>query len=111
VGNNADLARAAARWSLAARLPWADVQLDAEEVSADVDAFVEAFGAEGMARNMPNEWLDAFSAAGTPEHAADIIHKVIDAGADSIIFQPLDGDPACLDEYIQHLMPTLKTDK
>jgi hypothetical protein len=32
-----------------------------------------------------------------------------EAGADSIILQPLDEDPACLDEYAKYLMPELRT--
>jgi alkanesulfonate monooxygenase SsuD/methylene tetrahydromethanopterin reductase-like flavin-dependent oxidoreductase (luciferase family) len=54
-----------------------------------------------------HEWLDVLSAAGTPEQAARAIRHWVDAGADSVIFQPLDGDPDCLDEYIHYLMPLL----
>jgi alkanesulfonate monooxygenase SsuD/methylene tetrahydromethanopterin reductase-like flavin-dependent oxidoreductase (luciferase family) len=96
------------RQSLAARLPWADVQIDALGISAEVARFIETHGADSLVRNMPDEWLDAFSAAGTPEQAADAIQRLMDAGADSVIFQPLDGDPACLDEYIRYLMPLLR---
>jgi hypothetical protein len=39
---------------------------------------------------------------------ADAIQRLVDAGADAIVFQPLNGDPACLDEYIRDLMPRLK---
>ena len=108
VNRDGDAARAAMRRSLAARLPWADVQLNALGITAEVDAFIKTHGIDGVAQHMPDEWLDAFSAAGTPEQAANAIQCLSAAGADSIVFQPLDGDPACLDEYIHDLMPRLK---
>jgi alkanesulfonate monooxygenase SsuD/methylene tetrahydromethanopterin reductase-like flavin-dependent oxidoreductase (luciferase family) len=57
---------------------------------------------------MPDEWVDAFSAAGTPEQVTETIQRLTDAGADSIVFQPLDGDADCLEEYAHYLMPRLK---
>ncbi|MBN1536279.1 MAG: hypothetical protein JW908_06070 [Anaerolineales bacterium] len=56
----------------------------------------------------PAAWVDAFAAAGTPDQVIAAINRLAEAGADSIVFQPLDGDPDCLDEYIQYLMPRLK---
>ena len=109
VNSDGGAARAALRRSLAARLPWADVQLEALGISAEVAAFVQAHGVEGMARQMPDAWVDAFSAAGTPDQAAGAVERLMEAGADSVVFQPLDGDPACLDEYIRYLMPRLKS--
>ena len=108
VGPDSRAARAAVRRSLAGRLPWADVQLESLGIAEEVNAFVQAHGAEGVAQSMPEEWVDAFSAAGTPEQVIDSIQRLTDAGADSIVFQPLDGDEDCLEEYIQHLMPGLK---
>jgi 5,10-methylenetetrahydromethanopterin reductase len=108
VNRDGEMARAAMRRSLAERLPWADVQLNASGIAAEVDAFIQAHGSAGVAQHMPDEWLDAFSAAGTPEHVTGVIQRLAAAGADSIIFQPLSGDPDCLDEYIHDLMPRLK---
>lgn len=108
VGQDAKAARDAARRSLAGRLPWADVQLEAMGIAREVAAFLQAHGQEGMAQHMPDEWLDAFSAAGTPEQAAVVIQRLVAAGADTVIFQPLDGDPNCLDEYARDLLPQLK---
>jgi hypothetical protein len=97
------------RRALAERLPWADVQLNALGIAAEVEAFIQAHGVDGVAQHMPDEWLDTFSAAGTPEHATEVIRRLSAAGADSIVFQPLNGDPDCLDEYIRDLMPQLKS--
>jgi 5,10-methylenetetrahydromethanopterin reductase len=109
VKHDGEAARAAMRRSLAERLPWADVQLNALGIAAEVDAFIQAHGSAGVAQHMPDDWLDAFSAAGTPEQVIDIIQRLAAAGADSIVFQPLSGDPDCLDEYIHDLMPRLKS--
>jgi alkanesulfonate monooxygenase SsuD/methylene tetrahydromethanopterin reductase-like flavin-dependent oxidoreductase (luciferase family) len=108
VNRDGEVARAAMRRSLAARLPWADVQLNALGIAAEVAAFTQAHGIDGVAQQMPDDWVDALSAAGTPEQAAVAVQRLTDAGADSIVFQPLNGDPDCLDEYIRDLMPRLK---
>jgi len=101
-------ARAAARRALAARLPWADVQLETLGLAAEVAAFVRDQGSEGVAQHLPDAWLDQFAAAGTPEQAAAAIERLFDAGADAVVFQPLNGDPACLDEYARSVMPRLR---
>lgn len=108
VNPDGELARAAARRSLAARLPWDDIQVSALGIEEDVADFVQEHGREGVARQMPDAWLDAFAASGTPEQAMASIQRLIAAGADSVIFQPLNGDLACLEEYRQYLMPPLK---
>ena len=107
---NADgaAARAAARQALAERLPWADVQLKTLGITDEVNAFIQQYGAQELARRMPDEWLDAFTASGTPEQVSGAIQRWVEAGADTLVFQPLNGDPDCLDEYIRCLMPRLK---
>ncbi len=109
VGLDGAAARAAARKSLASRLPWADIHLESLGIAAEVASFVQTHGQAGMAEHMPDEWLDAFCAAGTPQQVSAGIQRVIEAGADTVIFQPLDGDPDCLDEYTRYLMPLLKS--
>jgi 5,10-methylenetetrahydromethanopterin reductase len=101
-------ARAALRQALASRLPWTDAQVNALGITAEVDTFVKTHSAEALAREMPEEWLDGFAAAGTPQQVAAAIQGWFETGADSIVFQPLEGDPDCLDEYIRLLMPLLK---
>jgi alkanesulfonate monooxygenase SsuD/methylene tetrahydromethanopterin reductase-like flavin-dependent oxidoreductase (luciferase family) len=108
VNKDGTVARAAARRALANRLPWADIQLTTLGIEKDVAALVNAHGVEGVAQHMPDEWLDAFSASGTPEQVAEAIQRWITAGADTVVLQPLDGDTDCMDEYIQYLMPLLK---
>jgi alkanesulfonate monooxygenase SsuD/methylene tetrahydromethanopterin reductase-like flavin-dependent oxidoreductase (luciferase family) len=107
VNPDGSAARAAMRQALTERLPWADVHLNIMGIAVEVDAFTQKYGVEGMARMMPDEWLDALSAAGTPEQVASALQRWIETSVDSIVFQPLEGDPDCLDEYIRYLMPRL----
>ncbi len=109
VGRDGDAARAATRRSLARRLPWADIQLNASGITEEVAAFLQTHDSRVVAQHMPEEWLDAFSAAGTPEQVINGIQCLIKAGADSVVFQPLDGDMDCLEEYSHYLMPQLRT--
>lgn len=108
ISPDGEIARAAAQRSLASRLPWADVQVEALGITEEAAAFIKAHRVDGLATHMPDAWLDAFAAAGTPAQAAAGIWRLFDAGADTVVFQPLDGDPYCLDEYARYLMPLLK---
>jgi alkanesulfonate monooxygenase SsuD/methylene tetrahydromethanopterin reductase-like flavin-dependent oxidoreductase (luciferase family) len=109
VNPDRELARSAARRSLAARLPWKDAQMEALGIASDVASFVQAHRSiDEAAREMPDEWVDALSASGTPAQVAAAIQRWVEAGADSIILQPLNGDPDCLDEYIRYLAPLQK---
>ena len=105
VNQDGQAARTAARQALGQRLPWVDVQLNALGIGDQVQALIQKHGAEKAARLMPDDWLDAFAAAGTPQQVSGAIKQWFEAGADSLVFQPLNGDPDCLDEYIRCLMP------
>jgi alkanesulfonate monooxygenase SsuD/methylene tetrahydromethanopterin reductase-like flavin-dependent oxidoreductase (luciferase family) len=109
VNPDGELARAALRRTLAARLPWVDAQLNAPGILGEAAAFIQEQGVEGIVERLPDEWLDLFGAAGAPEHVTQILQRLAATGPTSIVLQPLDGDPACLDEYIRYLMPQLKT--
>jgi 5,10-methylenetetrahydromethanopterin reductase len=107
VNRDGEAARAAARQALVERLRWADVQLNALGIAPDVARFFQEHDIPEAAQQMPDEWLDAFSAVGTPEQAADAVQRLFSAGADSVVLQPLNADPACLDEYIRYRMPDI----
>jgi 5,10-methylenetetrahydromethanopterin reductase len=102
-------ARAATRRALADWWPWVDAHTDTLGITHEVNAFVRQHGVDGLAAHMPDEWLDAFAAAGTPEQVAEGVQRIIATGVDSVVLQPLNGDPACLEEYIRYLLPLLKT--
>lgn len=101
-----ETARAAARRALAERLPWDDVKLDAIGIREEVADFMRRYQTvDEIARNIPDAWLDAFAAAGSLEEVAEGICRRFEAGADTVIFQPLNGDPQCLEEYARYFKP------
>ena len=97
-------ARDVMRQALAARWPWTDIQV--EHCGIDV-AQLSALLSRGRAAasEIPDSWIDAIAAAGTPEQVRQALRRWIDAGIDHLVLQPLDGDPECLDEYARLLMP------
>ncbi len=107
VNPDGEAARQAARKALIERLPWPEIVLDSLGISAEAERFFQEHTREQAAEQLPDAWLDALAAAGTPEQAAAGVRRLIDAGADAVVLQPLNGDPACLDEYIRYLMPVL----
>ena len=108
VNQDGAAARAAMRQALADRQPWADVHTQALGITDKAAAFFQKYGPGAGAQQIPDEWLDAFSAAGTPDQVLEGVQRRVETGVDKIIFQPLNGDPDCLDEYIRLLMPGLK---
>jgi len=108
VNQDAEVARSAMRRWIAERLPWADVQLKPLGIEEEVREFVLMHDSDVLAQNIPDAWVDALSAAGTPEQAVDSIQCWMAAGVDSLVLQPLNGDPDCLEEYSRYLMPLLR---
>ncbi len=111
VNPDRSIARTAARRALADRLPWADVQLSTIGLAEEVAAFTAARSIDQVAEQMPDAWLDRFAAAGSPVEVLERLQHLAEAGADSIVFQPLNGDPDCLAEYDRYLMQKLKSVK
>lgn len=101
-------ARQIVRRVLAPRFTWADVHLRTLGIAEEAQTLLREYGEAGAAQRMPESWLEELSASGTPDQAAASISRLADAGADSVILQPLDGDPVCLDEYSRYLLPALR---
>jgi alkanesulfonate monooxygenase SsuD/methylene tetrahydromethanopterin reductase-like flavin-dependent oxidoreductase (luciferase family) len=59
----------------------------------------------GAAESIPDSWVDGLSAAGDPEQVRAALSRWAATGVDSIVLQPLNGDPACLEEYVRWLSP------
>lgn len=100
-------ARNAMRETLAARLPWIDIQAEHSGIAPEALAAMAARGHAAATREIPEAWIDAVTAAGTPDQVCAAVQRWIDAGSDSVVLQPRDGDPDCLDEYARLLMPQL----
>lgn len=99
-------ARDAVRQAFANRWPWAEIQVTTSGMTEDA-ALIDSHSASERAQYFTESWVDQFAAAGTREQVVASIQRVIAAGTDSVVLQPLDGDPACLDEYARDLMPLL----
>jgi len=101
-------ARTTLREYLARRFDWASAHLKPLGIAEEAAALLSEYGPQGAALRLPEAWLDELSASGTPEQAAQSILRLADAGADSVVLLPLDGDPLCLEEYINQLLPVLR---
>lgn len=101
-------ARDAARRALAERMPWADSQVNALGIAGEYAALDLGRGVEAVTEQIPDAWVNEFCATGTPEETLAAIERVAQAGVDSVVLQPLNGDPDGLEEYIRYLMPALK---
>ncbi len=101
-------ARAATRRSLAARLPWADVHIQHSGYAEEIGQYLQGHSSADLALDMPDAWLDAFSASGTPQQVSALLNQWFEAGVSSVIIQPLWGDASCQNEYIKYLPAILK---
>ncbi len=100
--------REIARQVIAPRFAWSSPHLQALGIADEAQALYKNHTPSEAARLMPEGWVDELSASGSPERAAAAILRLAEAGADSIVLVPGDGDPACLDEYTRYLIPLLK---
>lgn len=57
-------------------------------------AELAAGGADQVAREMPDEWLDDLVLAGEPDECAEKVKSYLDAGADSVVLFPPSSDVA-----------------
>lgn len=53
---------------------------------------LEGGGAEAIARDMPDEWLEELAVVGTPEECATKIDRLLNAGASSVVLFPTRSD-------------------
>jgi alkanesulfonate monooxygenase SsuD/methylene tetrahydromethanopterin reductase-like flavin-dependent oxidoreductase (luciferase family) len=69
----------------------ANALTDAYGISGDLNAMLEG-GAETVAREMPDAWIDDLAVAGAPDECAEQIRRLLDAGSDSVVLFPLAGE-------------------
>jgi alkanesulfonate monooxygenase SsuD/methylene tetrahydromethanopterin reductase-like flavin-dependent oxidoreductase (luciferase family) len=106
---NADgSARQKVRSAIAERFNWGSVLLEPMGIAQEALKLYQEHGPVGAAQRMPEEWLDELSVSGTPEQAAESFSRLAAAGADSIVLQPQEDDPTCLDDYSKYLLPLIK---
>ena len=108
VGADATRVRTEMRQVIAGRFSWTRTHLTPLGIADEAQALLSQYGVEGAAERMPESWVDELAVTGTPEQAAAAIHRLAEAGADSIILQPLPNEPEGLDAFIRYLLPALK---
>jgi len=97
-----------ARQAIAEGVARGDPHLIPLGIAEQATDMVQTYGVEGAAARIPEAWLAELTAAGTPNQAAAMLRRLVDAGADSIVLQTITPDPADLDIYIHSLLPLLK---
>jgi len=65
---------------------------DAEGISDALRTMMQRGGADVVAREMPESWIDELSVSGTPEDCARRINALYEAGADSVALFPVSAD-------------------
>jgi len=98
-----ELARRVMRQRLADWLPWGSIQLDALGIRQEVEAMIDRHG-DHLADEIPEAWIDEFTAAGLPQQARAFIDRLYEAGADCVVLEPDKTSPEMLDGYIQYLL-------
>ena len=77
----------------------ANAMTDAYGCSTELTEMIARGGAEVVAREMPEAWLDAFAVVGDPDECASKIRDFLAAGADSIALSPV--PPGSADEMMR----------
>lgn len=101
-------ARGQARQFIASEFMHGNPHLVPLGIANEAESLARGHGVDGAAARMPEAWVDALSAAGTPEQAAAAVARLGEAGAASVVLQTLDGNITDLDDYIRYLLPVLK---
>ena len=105
--DGASARKIARRW-VAKQFHWTQALLTPLGIVDEAQSLVDQYGTEGAAEWMPESWLDELTVSGTPEQSAAAVARLAEAGADTVILQPQENNPGCLDDYIRYLMPILK---
>ena len=80
VGPDAAAAREVARRAIASRLAWAQPHLAPLGIAEEAAALVREHGVDGAARQMPDAWVDALAAAGSPEQVMAAVSRLAETG-------------------------------
>lgn len=64
-------------------------------------------GEAGLLQEMPDEWIQQLAVVGTPEDCRNAVMKLVDAGADSIVFTPIEDDKQTLLNLANSVLPLL----
>jgi len=70
---------------------------------------IDAGGADAIAENMPDEWMDWLTIGGTPEDCIQSIRNLFDAGTTSIVLclMPTSGIDAQINRFSETVLPNI----
>jgi alkanesulfonate monooxygenase SsuD/methylene tetrahydromethanopterin reductase-like flavin-dependent oxidoreductase (luciferase family) len=68
-----------------------DVYLAPLGILPQAQKLMENGGKPRLEAEMPDEWLDKLAIVGKPEECIQSIHRLVEAGADSVVLAPLPG--------------------
>ena len=74
-------------------------------VNDQLQQMIDQGGAEEVAKNMPDEWMDWLTIGGTPEDCISSIRNLFDAGTTSIVLCPMPTSE--IDEQIKRFSETV----
>jgi 5,10-methylenetetrahydromethanopterin reductase len=95
VGHDGAAAKAALRTPMAFYLAadGGNALTDAYGISEELDAILAGGGgAEAVAREMPERWIDDLAVSGEPDECAEKIGRLLASGSDSVVLFPVAGD-------------------
>jgi len=82
-----------------------DAQIAPMGILPQVRELLESGGQAHLEAAMPDEWVDELAIVGTPEDCRRAIHRLVDAGADTVVLVPLpDKSPNELDLFVDYLL-------
>ena len=78
-------------------------------VNDQLQDMIDAGGAEGVAKNMPDDWMDWLTIGGTPEDCINSIRALFDAGTTSIVLclMPTSGIDAQIKMFSEKVLPNI----
>jgi alkanesulfonate monooxygenase SsuD/methylene tetrahydromethanopterin reductase-like flavin-dependent oxidoreductase (luciferase family) len=78
-------------------------------VADELEALVEKGGADAVAAEMPDDWVDTFTLSGDPDECAERVRAFVAAGAESVVLAPYDGaqSEALFDIAAREIVPRL----
>jgi alkanesulfonate monooxygenase SsuD/methylene tetrahydromethanopterin reductase-like flavin-dependent oxidoreductase (luciferase family) len=71
----------------------------------EVQEYLGNGGLENLEASMPDTWIDQLSIVGTPEEMKSAVHRLVEAGADTVVLVPLpDKGLDELDEFAHYFL-------
>ncbi|GIK38381.1 MAG: N5,N10-methylene tetrahydromethanopterin reductase [Chloroflexota bacterium] len=82
-----------------------DAQIAPLGILPKVQELRENGGRQRLEEDMPDEWLDKLAIVGRPAECVQAVHRLVEAGADTVVLVPLPGKSLSeIDVFARHLL-------